>query len=698
MPAPLVFVGIALVAAALGFGAYEYEHHKSPSLSAGPQGLLPAFPRIVSATPAQRQAILRAAAAIPANPIALATVIQSESGWDPAAPKVASGTPRAGLNQITQGAHMPGLSTAAEVWAVRSWPLEKQLTDVVVPYLQRFAHNKHWNGGATAMDIYKLNFLPALAGEGDDVHLGEKDSTETIAGGLTKGQIYASNPGFDHGQKGYFTWADVAQTIASVEKQAHGKLVDVAGALHDWPGGGATPPAPANPPAPQPSAPEPAPAPESPPAPGDNGGDNGTDEGVAVGEPSPGDDGGGGPRARAPAALAALGAPARQPIAAQAPTRRRAIAPTLGAAPAAAPAAAILALRDAVDRAWPNRGRWNDGILGDSTSRARRTDHTIGNAIDITMDPVNGPPMAALLDAIWDKDGRVSVQIWNNKFRSRSVAGGTWQPYCDQSSASCSPHTRHAHIAVRADRRDDGSPWDVGVSVPTARAAEKKTEDEGLPLSPSDFADTDPVGHYLLDAWNAGLVDNVSWVPIRVGPFDLEVAAEPLAVHGVRVPASMNDAIAIARSIGAILPTREIVDAIWSSASRQVAGPLFVYPDSTWGSARGYNSALGPTGNDLAAGGWQNWILAAPMGIKGAVEYGLRDTAGGADPPSRGRGPDYLDQIHLVQLVRRAATAGDEDVDLLEWLARSHRPDEVPGGTGQELGGPIGSVLDRFKT
>jgi len=660
VPAPLVIIGVGLFLGALGVAVYEHEKSGSSTRGTG-SGLLPAFPRIASATPAQRRAILDAAAAIPVDPIALATVIQSESGWDTTAPHEATGTPRAGLNQITQGAHMPGLSTADQVWAVRSWPLERQLKDIVVPYLQRFKNNASWKGTkGTALDLYKVNFLPALAGVGMDVHLGEKDSQETIPGGLTKGQIYAANPGFDHGNKGYFTWADVAQTVRQVEQQAHGKLVDVAGKLQDWPQSAQTAP-----PAPAPKAPTPAPKP------------------VAVGEPAPGGEGDD-------------DSDEESDDVAGMPRAKRALAPIPSANPGPTPAPAIIALRDAVDAAWPNRGRWSDGILGDNKSRAQRTDHNQGNALDISHDPVSGPPLTALAELLW-ADPRVTVIIWNNKFRSRAVGSGEWHPYCEEGAVSCSPHTRHLHVSIDPSRRNDISSWNVGRAAGVVQPRPREPGDEPVPPSPHEFADTDPVGHYLLDAWRAGLVDNVTWIPVNIGPFTIEVAGEPLAVQGQRIAASMEDATAIARSMGAMLPTREIVDAIWAAAQRNLTTPAPA-PATDWGALRARNEALGPTGSDLATGGWYDWILAGPMGVQGAVDYGLRDAAGGAAQPGRDHKPTYVDQLHMVQLVRRAALAGQQDIDLADWLSRGHAG-EVTGGTGNELGGPIASsVLARFRS
>jgi hypothetical protein len=217
MPIPIIVVGIigaGAAAAALlrrkrhSAASTSTEHTSAASTSAehASTETLPAYPAIVAMTPGQRGAVLAAAKQIGINPAALADVIQSESGWDTTAPHQATGTPRAGLNQITTGANMPGLKTAEAVWAVRSWPLERQLTEVVIPYFLRMKPALDWS----ALDLYKRNFLPADARRAMDFKLGEKDSSEPVTpkGSLTRGQVYSYNPGFDAQKKGYFTWAD----------------------------------------------------------------------------------------------------------------------------------------------------------------------------------------------------------------------------------------------------------------------------------------------------------------------------------------------------------------------------------------------------------------------------------------------------------------------------------------------------------
>lgn len=225
MVAPLVLLGGGAVLA--GAAGLARALRRSPSI----RGVLPAFPRIVALSPEQRAAVLQAAKVIGINPIALADVIQSESGWDPTAPHEATGTPRGGLNQLTEAAHVPGFNTAESVWAIRSQPLEWQLEHTVIPYfLQVKETAPDWREDWPAIEIYKLNFLPADRKKPDDYHLGELGSSERV-GHVTRDLIYRDNPGFDPQKKGYFTWRDVQNRVEAVHRQAKGMVIDVAGKI-----------------------------------------------------------------------------------------------------------------------------------------------------------------------------------------------------------------------------------------------------------------------------------------------------------------------------------------------------------------------------------------------------------------------------------------------------------------------------------
>ena len=195
----------------------------------------PAYPALVAAPPEVRRALLDIARALDIPAAALATVIQSESLWDPSLPKKEEGTPRAGLIQLTQGANLPPWTSKAKVWELRKTTAEFQLRNVVLRYFERFGKTrlqKVKNHSDPAFKLYELNFLPGDAGKSDDFKLGEKGNKTTLPGSkTTRDDVWRANPGFDPTRRGYFTWADVRAKVRSVEKVARGQWVTLSGAL-----------------------------------------------------------------------------------------------------------------------------------------------------------------------------------------------------------------------------------------------------------------------------------------------------------------------------------------------------------------------------------------------------------------------------------------------------------------------------------
>lgn len=114
--------------------------------------------------------------------------------------------------------------------------------------------------------------------------------------------------------------------------------------------------------------------------------------------------------------------------------------------------ACVAALRDA-NAAWPTRKKASDGIMGDAAHQARPSDHNLGNAVDVTHDPASGCDAGVIVD-LATRDPRVTYVIWDRRIWSRARADEGWRPY-----AGSNPHTKHVHISVRTDARDDASPW-----------------------------------------------------------------------------------------------------------------------------------------------------------------------------------------------------------------------------------------------
>jgi hypothetical protein len=124
----------------------------------------------------------------------------------------------------------------------------------------------------------------------------------------------------------------------------------------------------------------------------------------------------------------------------------------------AAPAPALLELRRQVDAKWPNRSKRSDGIMGDTSHQARKSDHNLGNAIDITHDPASGCDAYRLGEAFRRQmqsypQGRISYVITNRQIASPRTSW-RWSRYDGPN-----PHTSHLHVSIKASARDQTRPW-----------------------------------------------------------------------------------------------------------------------------------------------------------------------------------------------------------------------------------------------
>jgi hypothetical protein len=110
------------------------------------------------------------------------------------------------------------------------------------------------------------------------------------------------------------------------------------------------------------------------------------------------------------------------------------------------------ALADATAR-WPRRNKASDGIMGDARHQARKSDHNLGNAVDITHDPRSGCD-GNVIAALAIRDSRITYVIFNRKIWSVSRAREGWRKY-----TGSNPHTSHVHISIRASARNDARAW-----------------------------------------------------------------------------------------------------------------------------------------------------------------------------------------------------------------------------------------------
>ncbi len=98
--------------------------------------------------------------------------------------------------------------------------------------------------------------------------------------------------------------------------------------------------------------------------------------------------------------------------------------------------------------------------MGDRRHRLRRSDHNLGNALDLTHDPGHGLDASRVAEGFRGQmsrypAGRLSYIIWNRRIAS-ARSGWQWLPY-----RGTNPHTGHVHLSLRADRRNETRPWSL---------------------------------------------------------------------------------------------------------------------------------------------------------------------------------------------------------------------------------------------
>jgi hypothetical protein len=560
----------------------------------------PAYPNLVAASVEIRQALVDVANELGIEPGALATVIQSESEWKTFVPEKEKGTPRAGYIQITKEANLPGFNSPEKVWAVRGWNGVDQLRKIVLPYFSRMKLDRVRTGKEPALELYKLTFLPGDRSKPDDYPLGKKGSKELLHPKykITRGDVYTSNPVFHgNGARSIITWNDVRNKIKHTEAVAEGKYVTLGGQIVDGP-----------PPAKSPLETK--------------------SETRTIEVPAP------------------VGKPG----------------PTFAEGASCSVASSLRKLLREVDAVWPNRKRQSDGLCGDAAHKARQSDHNDGNALDITLDGNNGPNLDALAELLL-RDARTKYVIWNERIATRNVDGGKWRPYPidPANKGKVNPHTRHLHLSIHANAREDGRPWKIDQLRTTTPPLGDDTDKLLL----------DPVG-----AWKAGKVDNFQWVPLSVGDFRLEVAADCLAVNGVRLPVSFVNVIALCQAQDMVPNTKAICDARWMQGEKKIVlrtrPPNNRGPDSVLvRETKEWSAKIGPFSRTLVMGPWKEWVLDDVRHPGNATNYGLWGP-NGLPIQTLGHRHDHnhVDDTQYFAPVRRNASYKGQRVDLLEEFAK----------------------------
>ncbi len=127
----------------------------------------------------------------------------------------------------------------------------------------------------------------------------------------------------------------------------------------------------------------------------------------------------------------------------------------------ATPAPCLLVLRAQLDARYPSRSKTSDGIMGDESHLKRKSDHNLGNAIDLTDSPAHGFDSGRFAERLRHQMshnalGRVSLLIANGYVASPRT-GWKWNRY-----TGLNPHAIHVHISIVASRRGDTRKWSIG--------------------------------------------------------------------------------------------------------------------------------------------------------------------------------------------------------------------------------------------
>jgi hypothetical protein len=110
----------------------------------------------------------------------------------------------------------------------------------------------------------------------------------------------------------------------------------------------------------------------------------------------------------------------------------------------------------------PSRYRGSDGCCGDSSHQARKSDHNVGNAFDISHDPKGGFDAHHWAEATKQQNPTwVSYVISNARIWNPSVSSG-WRSY-----GGSNPHRAHVHWSIKSGYRDAKVtfPWTPGAAA-----------------------------------------------------------------------------------------------------------------------------------------------------------------------------------------------------------------------------------------
>lgn len=145
------------------------------------------------------------------------------------------------------------------------------------------------------------------------------------------------------------------------------------------------------------------------------------------------------------------------------------------------PAKSLVALRNQINAAFPNRDKASDGTIGDARHQASVSDHNPNKAgvvcaIDIDKDLSPTVKIDGVVQAITKaRDPRIHYIIWRGQIMSSVKSPWVWRKYTGTNG-----HFEHLHISVKQDPKfyDDSSPWDLGLATAVPAAADQAPANE----------------------------------------------------------------------------------------------------------------------------------------------------------------------------------------------------------------------------
>jgi hypothetical protein len=716
-----------------------------PEPGGGPQNTILHVPGLTALTQDARAALIDVSTQLGVPVDSLALVIQSESGWNPTA---LNPLPAAGFIQLTTGANLPGFKTADAVRAITAMDPVTQIESVALPFYKRFGAKAQ---GANPGQLYILNFLPAVAGSPDTTVLGVRPDnfqnkglpagsgpngespsdplTPTVK--LTLGTIYGQNWGFDGGQKGYFTVGDIYKRLEKLAAATKGERIAVDGTIipapysstftaagcgQNWASfakyaaGAAGVLTPLH--DPQQYALD------------QHGSPINTDNAGVVWEerdaeswapflanygaawPYSGQKTSGGV---VTGSAAIEGVPRGDPRSGiVAGLGDFAGATMFGSLPMEEPVALyatytpVVGLPDAEEQA-------ASPVLGGAVAWAGYDPYPI--------DPEDGN------DTAWAFVPRTAWPFMDeyiisaNAFRAEHLVQGSGQdqspgdtsgyrelcyepdvPLAYQQDVTCPPGTDPGDYAGYSAQHDAQGVSGEGLGETVDPALYAAGHRSAGATSMSDI--TALVRQGIVPAAQQGLLDPIAWTQLTVGPYQIMVTNEPLAVNGIRLPVSMEDAVALSNLLGVLPITPIVSDARWNNpgVQRVLAKPLndpqgAIINDP--GQVARYNAAIGPNTGVLTDGYQKELVVVPglqPKGRGSMAQYGFRKADGtmfehGGPSNHDLHYKDYSDTPTFMS--RKATQDGVGAVDLLDVLSAGD----------PAIGGPLPSWLTaQFKT